>query len=61
MWIRGVAGVLLIVVGLLWMGQGVGTVHDSPMTGHAQYAVLGALLVIGGVLLLVGAARRRRR
>lgn len=61
MWVRGIIGLLLIAVGLLWIGQGVGTVHGSAMTGHSQYAVLGALVAIVGVFLVLAAARRRRR
>jgi Na+/melibiose symporter-like transporter len=61
MWIRGIAGVVLCVVGTVWIAQGLGGMHGSSMTGHSQYAVLGALVVLVGLGLLVLAYRVRRR
>lgn len=61
MWIRTVIGVVLCAVGVLWVGQGVGMVHGSSMTGHSQYAALGAVVILLGVGLLLSARRARRR
>ena len=61
MWIRIVIGVVLCAVGGVWIGQGVGAVHGSAMSGHSQYAVLGALVVLVGLVLLLSALRARRR
>ncbi|HXA58101.1 MAG TPA: hypothetical protein VNW94_02980 [Streptosporangiaceae bacterium] len=58
--VRGVAGVLCLLVGALWFGQGIGVIHGSFMTGQKLYAVLGALLLIGGALLLARTFLRRR-
>jgi hypothetical protein len=61
-WIRGVLGALLVVVGGVWIAQGTGAMKGSMMTGHSQYAALGAVAVLVGVLLLGWAwliARRR--
>ena len=55
-----VIGVLLCLVGLVWIGQGVGTIHGSFMTGHAIWAVIGAVVFAIGIALLSGAARARR-
>ncbi|MEZ0093451.1 hypothetical protein [Streptacidiphilus sp. EB129] len=52
MWIRGVLGALLVVVGGVWIAQGTGAMKGSMMTGHSQYAALGAVAVLVGVLLL---------
>jgi hypothetical protein len=60
MWVRGVIGLVLCAVGAVWIGQGVGAIHGSFMTGEGQWAVLGAVLVIFGLALLLTAARRRR-
>lgn len=60
MWPRAIAGVVLIVVGGVWAFQGFGVLHGSPMTGHAQWIVFGALLAAFGAALLRGAARLRR-
>lgn len=61
MWARGIAGLVLCVVGVVWIFQGVGVLHGSFMTGHSQYVVLGAVAVVLGVALLAWAARVRQR
>jgi len=61
MWWRAILGVVLCALGALWIGQGSGAVHGSMMTGHSQYAGLGALLVVIGVGLLVWAWMVHRR
>ena len=56
-----ILGVVLVAVGGLFIGQGVGTVHGSYMTGRTSYADLGGVLVAIGLVLLAGiwwAARR---
>lgn len=60
MWWRAILGVVLCAVGAVWIAQGSGAVHGSMMTGHSQYAGLGALLVVIGVGLLVWAWMVRR-
>ena len=47
-----VLGVVLVAVGGLFIGQGVGTVHGSYMTGRTSYAGLGGVLVAIGLVLL---------
>ena len=61
MLVRGIPGVLLSALGVLWILQGIGTVHGSSMSGHGQYAVLGAFVLLIGVMLLLTALRVRRR
>jgi len=51
--ILGVVGVVLILLGALWVGQGTGAVHGSPMTGHSQWTYIGIVLVVVGVAVLV--------
>jgi hypothetical protein len=60
-WIRGIAGAVLCVVGVVWIAQGSGAMEGSGMSGHGQFALLGAVAVVVGVALLVWAARIRRR
>ena len=60
MWLRIVIGVVLCAVGVLWIGQGVDVVHGSNMTGHSQYAVLGAAAALIGLIVLFSARRARR-
>ncbi|MBU3066926.1 hypothetical protein KO481_36070 [Nocardia sp. NEAU-G5] len=51
--ILGVVGVVLILLGGLWVGQGTGAVHGSPMTGHSQWTYIGIVLIVVGVAALV--------
>jgi hypothetical protein len=60
MWVRGSVGVVLCLVGALFVGQGLGAVHGSMMTGHWGYAVLGGVLIVIGVAVIVKALRLRR-
>jgi hypothetical protein len=50
--VRRVLGVLLCGVGALWVGQGVGWIGGSFMTGRAVWAVIGTLAIAFGVVLL---------
>ncbi len=56
---RVVIAVILIVVGAVWIGQGVGVIHGSFMTGESVWAVIGALAVLFGLALLRGVQRQR--
>ncbi|WP_067892575.1 hypothetical protein [Nocardia vaccinii] len=56
-----VVGVVLCLVGALWVGQGTGNVHGSPMTGHSQWTYLGVVLIIVGVVAIISAAYRARK
>jgi MYXO-CTERM domain-containing protein len=42
---------VLVLVGLVWIGQGLGMISGSSMSGQPIFAVLGAvLIVLGGAL-----------
>ncbi|MBY0519775.1 MAG: hypothetical protein K2P79_05045 [Sphingomonas sp.] len=52
----GIAGVLAVLMGLLWIGQGLGYVHwpaSSFMIDQRPWAFRGAGLAMIGVLLVV--------
>jgi hypothetical protein len=51
---RLVFGLACCVVGVVWLGQGVGIIGGSFMTGEGIWAVFGAIAIIVGVLLLRG-------
>ena len=56
---RLIAGVLLSLVGLVWIGQGLGLLRGSSfMVDDMRWAVAGAVAVVIGAVLLVGARRR---
>lgn len=59
--VRGVAGVVLCAVGGVWIAQGTGAMKGSMMSGHGQYAVLGAVVALAGVALIGWAVRARRK
>ncbi|MFJ4655114.1 hypothetical protein ACIP5Y_27885 [Nocardia sp. NPDC088792] len=46
-------GVILCVVGAIWIVQGAGSLHGSPMTGHSEWSYIGGVLVVVGAGLLV--------
>jgi hypothetical protein len=53
-----VLGGVLVLVGLLWAGQGLGWIGGSPMTGVTFWAVIGPLVALVGVALVVRGSRR---
>jgi hypothetical protein len=50
--IRAIFGVLFSLVGLVWLGQGVGLIPGSFMTGQTFWAIVGAILLVLGVALV---------
>ena len=51
-----VVGVLAVLMGLLWIGQGTGFVRwpaSSFMINESAWAIRGCVLAIGGVLMIV--------
>ena len=50
-----ILGLLLALIGIVWILQGLNVLPGSFMTGQIQWAAYGAIaLVIGGVMLYVG-------
>jgi hypothetical protein len=58
--IRVAIGVVMVVVGGVWIGQGAGWIHGSFMTGEALWLVIGIVVAILGLWLIVGVIRSRR-
>jgi hypothetical protein len=57
---RGVWSLLLIAVGLVWIGQGLGLLRgQSFMVDDIRWALIGAGMVLGGALLALAGRRRR--
>lgn len=59
-WSRGIPGIVLCLIGAVWIAQGAGAMHGSSMSGHGGYAVLGVVVVVIGLALLVWANQVRR-
>ena len=55
--LRLIIGVLLVLIGAVWILQGVGLVKGSFMTGEAVWAVIGAVCVVIGVVVVRGPRR----
>ena len=47
-----IAGVLLVAVGLVWLGQGFGYIKGSFMTGDRTWSYIGAACVVAGLALV---------
>ena len=52
-----VAGVVLLLVGVIWILQGINVLPGSFMTGQTKWAVIGVVTAIVGIVLLVPARR----
>ncbi len=54
-----VVGGVLVLIGLLWTGQGIGWIGGSPMTGVTLWAVVGPVVALVGLLLVLRGGRGR--
>ena len=57
--LMNVSGVLCLLVGCIWILQGINILPGSFMTGQTKWAIYGGLLVVAGIGLLISANRRR--
>jgi len=58
-WGPTVVGLVLLLTGVVWFLQGIRILPGSFMTGSRFWAVTGAVLVLAGIAILWGPARRR--
>jgi hypothetical protein len=57
---RWIIAAILVLVGAVWVGQGLGIIRGSSfMTGDTRWALIGATLAIVGVGLALTALRAR--
>ena len=56
-----IVGVLMILLGVLWLLQGAGYIRGSGMTGSQMWANIGGLVGGAGVVVLAFINRRKRR
>ena len=61
MWLRAIPGLVVCAIGAVWFLQGTDVLHGSAMTGHHQYAALGAVAIALGLSLVVWGFLVRRR
>ena len=57
--IRWIVAGVIIVLGLVWVGQGSGLIPGSFMTGDPRWALIGAVLVAVGIVVAWTALRSR--
>ncbi|TDE97565.1 hypothetical protein EXU48_05125 [Occultella glacieicola] len=46
-----VVGIIAILIGLVWAGQGAGILPGSMMTGDPTWLVIGLILIVAGAVL----------
>jgi len=51
--LRLVAAALLLLVGLVWIGQGLNLIKGSAMTGSSFWAVAGVALLVGAGAIVI--------
>ena len=56
----GVLGVLVLLVGAVFAGQGLGYIAGSVMTGDMKWFWIGSVMVVVGLVMAVVAFSRRR-
>ena len=52
-------GALILIMGVVFMLQGIGLIGGSAMTGSALWAILGPIIALGGLALIVVGVRSR--
>jgi hypothetical protein len=58
-WTRLAIAAVLLVVGLLWVAQGTGTVSGGAMSGQAMWSIVGGVLVVAGLVMVFRELMRR--
>ena len=57
-WLKGIVGVVFVLLGLVWIGQGTNILPGSFMSGQSMWAIIGlVLLIVGGWLTSLARAR----
>ncbi len=59
-WVLIVLGVLLFLVGAVWVLQGSNVLTQGVMAGHRRWILLGGVLDAAGIALFVWGLTRRR-
>ena len=54
-----VIGVVLVLIGIVWTLQGLDVLGGSGMSGVAIWAVIGPFVALIGIVVALGARRRR--
>ncbi|MGZ3437841.1 MAG: hypothetical protein ACXU9O_16335 [Gemmatimonadaceae bacterium] len=57
--VLNIVGVLCLLMGCIWILQGINVLPGSFMTGQMKWALYGCLLAVVGIVVLISANRRR--
>jgi hypothetical protein len=57
-WVLRVVGLLVSLIGLVWIGQGLGYIAGSFMTGQGEWVRNGAVALLAGLAALYFSVRR---
>ena len=61
-WVLLILGILLVLMGGVWVLQGSHVLTQGSMAGKSQWTVIGAVVgVVGIVLVILGATRRKAK
>ncbi len=60
MWLKGIVGVVCVLIGLVWIGQGTNILPGSFMTGQPMWAIIGLVVLIAGAWMLWSLVRGGR-
>jgi uncharacterized Tic20 family protein len=55
-----IVGVIVVLIGAVFAGQGAGLIPGSVMTGEKMWLYIGLVLAIFGIILIVLGVRRPR-
>ena len=58
-WLKGIVGVVFVLLGLAWIGQGLNILPGSFMSGQSMWAIIGLVLLVVGAWLLWTLVRAR--
>ena len=58
-WFGLVVGIVLILIGIVWILQGLNILPGSVMSGRPVYSVLGLGVAVVGVIVLLYSRRRK--
>jgi len=57
--VRLIVGILLVLMGGIWILQGINVLPGSFMTGQVRWAVYGGIAAAAGLLLIVLGGRKK--
>ena len=58
-WVLIIIGIIVIIVGAIWLLQGANVLPYGQMAGHRRWIVIGGVLDVVGIILIIVGSRRR--